>query len=137
MHGYEMMKALQERSGGRYNASAGSVYPTLQMLEDRGFVTSASTDGKKVYTITEEGKKFLAEGREQREDRGPRSHGRGPDADWADMASIMNELRESGPLFARALHEARRDPAKRERLRALIERIRGELTEIAAPTDYM
>jgi DNA-binding PadR family transcriptional regulator len=61
MHGYEVMRALEEESGGWYKASAGSVYPTLQMLEDQGFVTATPEDGKKVYAITEEGRKHLAD----------------------------------------------------------------------------
>src|SRR5215217_4766175 len=69
MHGYEMMKELQERSGGMYTASAGSVYPTLQMLEDRDFVTVSETDGKKVYTITDAGRTFLAENQAETDDR--------------------------------------------------------------------
>ena len=59
MHGYEVMRALEEESGGWYKASAGSVYPTLQMLDDQGFVTSQEQDGKKVYSITDEGRKHL------------------------------------------------------------------------------
>ncbi|CAA9225818.1 MAG: Transcriptional regulator, PadR family [uncultured Chloroflexia bacterium] len=136
MHGYEMMKALQDRSGGRYNASPGSVYPTLQMLEDRGFVTSDTADGKKVYTITEEGKAFLHEHRSH-EQRGPHRHRHEREAEKADMAAIMHEIREIGPLFAQALKHAHNDPSKRQRLRALITRIRGELAEIVAPTDYV
>ena len=60
-HGYEIMRALEESFHGFYMPSAGSVYPTLQMLEDMGYVGSLERDGKKVYTITEEGKKFLNE----------------------------------------------------------------------------
>lgn len=59
MHGYEVMRALEETSGGAYTASPGSVYPTLQSLEDEGFVNSEEKDGRKVYTITEEGREFL------------------------------------------------------------------------------
>jgi DNA-binding PadR family transcriptional regulator len=59
MHGYEVMRALEEESGGCYRASAGSVYPTLQMLEDQGYVESAEEGGKKVYRITEAGKAHL------------------------------------------------------------------------------
>ena len=59
MHGYEVMRALEEESGGMYKASAGSVYPTLQMLEDQGFVTSQEDGGKKVYSVTDEGRKHL------------------------------------------------------------------------------
>src|SRR5438034_995425 len=61
MHGYEMMKALEEKSGGFYAPSPGSIYPTLQMLEDRGFVTSNNVEGKKIYTITDSGRTMLAE----------------------------------------------------------------------------
>jgi DNA-binding PadR family transcriptional regulator len=63
-HGYELMRALEERFHGFYVPSAGTVYPTLQLLEDMGYVKSSELDGKKVYTITEEGIRFLNE-REQ------------------------------------------------------------------------
>lgn len=61
MHGYEVMQALEEESCGCYKASAGSVYPTLQMLEDEGYVRSREEDGKKVYEITDEGREYLAD----------------------------------------------------------------------------
>ncbi|HSL70201.1 MAG TPA: PadR family transcriptional regulator [Longimicrobiales bacterium] len=64
MHGYEVMRALEEESGGWYRASAGSVYPTLQMLEDQGHVASQDQDGKKVYSITDAGRKYLDENRD-------------------------------------------------------------------------
>ena len=54
-HGYELMRQLEERSGGIYSASAGTVYPTLQQLEDEGLISSDSKDGKKVYAITDAG----------------------------------------------------------------------------------
>ena len=58
-HGYEVMKALEEKFRGHYTPSAGSVYPTLQLLEDEGFVQAVDTDGKKVYHITPEGEQYL------------------------------------------------------------------------------
>jgi DNA-binding PadR family transcriptional regulator len=61
MHGYEVLKALEEESGGCYKASPGSVYPTLQMLEDQGFVRSHEEDGKRIYQITDEGREYLEE----------------------------------------------------------------------------
>ena len=61
MHGYEVMRALEEESGGCYSASPGSVYPTLQMLQDQGYVVCEEKEGKKVYSITEEGRAFLEE----------------------------------------------------------------------------
>jgi DNA-binding PadR family transcriptional regulator len=54
-HGYELMRQLEERSGGIYKASAGTVYPTLQQLEDEGLISSDSKEGKRVYAITEAG----------------------------------------------------------------------------------
>ena len=65
MHGYEVMRALEETSGGAYTASPGSVYPTLQSLEDDGYVSSEEADGRKVYTITEEGREFLDSNRDR------------------------------------------------------------------------
>ena len=61
MHGYEVMQALEEESCGWYQASPGSVYPTLQMLEDEGLVKSREEEGKKVYEITDAGREYLDE----------------------------------------------------------------------------
>ncbi|GKU75938.1 PadR family transcriptional regulator [Paenibacillus sp. L3-i20] len=63
MHGYQMMKHLEEQSGGTYKPSAGSIYPTLQMLRDQGYVSSSKQDGKKIFEITEEGCSYLQEER--------------------------------------------------------------------------
>jgi DNA-binding PadR family transcriptional regulator len=59
-HGYQVMKELEERSGGLYRASAGSIYPTLQQLEDEDLIQSLQQNGKRVYSITEAGKLELA-----------------------------------------------------------------------------
>lgn len=59
MHGYEVMKELEERTRGCYTPSPGTVYPTLQWLEDEGLVRAEELDGKKVYHITDAGRAFL------------------------------------------------------------------------------
>lgn len=59
-HGYEIISELESKHGG-YRPSPGSVYPTLQMLEEGGFLTSEQIEGKKVYTITDEGRNLLKE----------------------------------------------------------------------------
>lgn len=59
MHGYQMMKAMEEKSGGLYIPSPGSIYPTLQRLEDHQLVSFQEQEGKKVYRITEAGAQFL------------------------------------------------------------------------------
>ncbi|MBI1723309.1 MAG: PadR family transcriptional regulator [Gemmatimonadetes bacterium] len=63
-HGYEIIKALEEKMGGWYSPSAGTVYPTLQLLEDQGYVRVVEQEGKKVYHITPEGEQFLEEHRD-------------------------------------------------------------------------
>lgn len=60
-HGYDIIKELEDRFGGCYTPSAGTVYPTLQMLEDQGYVRAEEQDGKKVYRITPEGEQLLDE----------------------------------------------------------------------------
>lgn len=59
-HGYELIKAIEEKTGGAYVPSPGVIYPTLTLLEEMGYV-SATEDGtsRKLYTITASGKKFL------------------------------------------------------------------------------
>src|SRR3989475_7647672 len=63
-HGYEVMKELEERMHGCYSPSPGTVYPTLQWLEDEGLVTARDVDSKKVYEITDAGRQFLQEHRD-------------------------------------------------------------------------
>jgi DNA-binding PadR family transcriptional regulator len=60
-YGYEIMRVLQERFHSFYVPSPGTVYPTLQMLEEMGYVTASEQEGKRVYTITEEGRQYLDE----------------------------------------------------------------------------
>ena len=63
-HGYEVMKDLEERMQGCYSPSPGTVYPTLQWLEDEGLVAAKDVQGKKVYEITDAGRTFLREHRD-------------------------------------------------------------------------
>ncbi len=61
-HGYEIIKEIEDRAGGAYSPSPGTVYPTLTMLEDLGYArVTPEPSGKKVYEITDEGRKYLAE----------------------------------------------------------------------------
>jgi DNA-binding PadR family transcriptional regulator len=58
-HGYDLIKALEERMGGGYSPSPGAIYPTLTMLEEQGFARITAEDGKKLYQATAEGEAFL------------------------------------------------------------------------------
>lgn len=59
MHGYEMIQELEERTGGRWRPSAGSIYPTLQLLEDEGLVSAEEVDGKRVFSLTDSGREAV------------------------------------------------------------------------------
>lgn len=59
-HGYQLMQELTERSGGRWRPSAGSIYPTLQQLEDEGLVVAREHDGRRVFELTESGRTAVA-----------------------------------------------------------------------------
>jgi DNA-binding PadR family transcriptional regulator len=96
-HGYDIMLAIEERSGIR--PSPGSIYPALQMLEDGDFVRSEERDGKRVYTITDKGRELL-QSRPQSEDEG--------DAGNANIYGIMSDaMRQIHGIKDAAKHIAR------------------------------
>ncbi len=64
-HGYELIKDLEARHGGFRRLSPGSVYPTLQLLEEGGYLTSEQVEGKRVYTVTESGQQLLSDRNQQ------------------------------------------------------------------------
>jgi DNA-binding PadR family transcriptional regulator len=61
MHGYQVIQELESRTDGRWRPSAGSVYPTLQLLEDEGLVTSEDVDGRRTYTLTDAGRQAASD----------------------------------------------------------------------------
>lgn len=133
-HGYDLIRALEERFQGAYSASPGAVYPILQMLEDMGHVTSQVQDGRRVYTLTPAGRQFL-EGREaQVQEIWTRARGAccagGQSDEW------QGALAELKGLFELLAHDRRGralDPGAAARVReALVEvraRIEGILTQ--------
>lgn len=61
MHGYQVIQELERRTDGRWRPSAGSVYPTLQLLEDEGLLTSEEVEGRRTYSLTDAGRQAAAE----------------------------------------------------------------------------
>jgi DNA-binding PadR family transcriptional regulator len=120
-HGYELIKELERRFGGFYKPSPGSVYPTLQLLEDEGHLTSASVEGKKVYTLTESGRALLAERGEEHggpwRHHGPRGGREELDGLRKGMEALMGgvmqvgrhgtaeQVQAAGAILERALRE--------------------------------
>jgi DNA-binding PadR family transcriptional regulator len=89
MHGYQIIQELGERSGGAWNPSPGSVYPTLQLLEDEGLVKATERDGKRVFEITDAGTKALAE---RKQDTPPwEQFGEGMSAEKMRLLSSMKQ----------------------------------------------
>lgn len=130
-HGYDIIRALEDRFHGLYSPSPGAVYPTLQLLEDQGYVTSSQQDGKKVYTVTEAGRAFLTERRETLDAiRARMEAGRGGDP-HSEQHALMVELRGlAQAVFTRASRRALEDPEKVRRLRGAVARAREEIEAI-------
>jgi DNA-binding PadR family transcriptional regulator len=130
-HGYEVMRALEGRFRGFYSPSPGSVYPTLQMLEDLGYVTSTQQDGKKVYEITAEGRRFLEENSRSVEDIWGRVGGGRWDPEVAaGLHEMKHEMVGLGKLFGREMHEGRLDREKLDRVREVVARAAREIEDI-------
>jgi DNA-binding PadR family transcriptional regulator len=129
-HGYDVIRELESRSGGLYTPSAGAVYPTLQMLEDMGAVTSTEQDGRKTYTITEEGRRILAERSDVIDDIAGRVK------DWVngdgrvELRETMREMGELMALLGRDGAKAVGDPEKLRQVREVIRATRDELRGI-------
>ncbi len=131
-HGYELIRALEERFGGFYAPSPGAVYPTLQMLEDLGYVSAVQQDGKRVYTITEEGRKFLADRRSTREDMWVRLRSHWTPELREEMHDMAHELRDMARSFASKARDHWPDPERLRRIREVVSRARSEIEGILA-----
>ncbi|MDQ2805659.1 MAG: PadR family transcriptional regulator [Chloroflexota bacterium] len=146
-HGYEMIKELETQAGGFYTPSAGAVYPSLQLMEDREWITSRLADGKKVHTITEAGRQALAEHQRHAEETGgPRGWGRfGPGAHGPRGRQVPPELavlREEAVSTAKllwaavaAVMAAGGDPAQLTRLQAIVSDTRQQLEAFLVPVN--
>lgn len=130
-HGYDIIRALEERFAGFYSPSPGSIYPTLQLLEDQGYVTSAEQDGKRIYTITDEGRSFLAARGDVMEDVRARM-GAGWGANVSpEVRQVVQEAGQIGQfLFRQGAHGGLGDPDKVHRLREVLARTRAEIEAI-------
>lgn len=130
MHGYEVMKALEEHTHGCYKPSPGTVYPTLQWLEDEGLVRSDEVDGKKVYSITDAGRAFLEEHKSTVEDIFDRV------AETIDrlVGEPMPDVsRAVGRLVTQAYRTAWKlgtDDQKKKKIAEILDRASGELSAL-------
>ena len=134
-HGYDIIRALEERSRGSYRPSPGSVYPTLQMLEDLGYVSSTQEEGKKVYRITEEGRRYLGEQQSTVDDIRSRLHSGWDAAQRPEVAELMHELQlMARALFRHATSGAMQDPERLRQLQAILQKARTDLESVGETT---
>jgi DNA-binding PadR family transcriptional regulator len=129
-HGYEVMKELEEQLHGCYSPSPGTVYPTLQWLEDGGLVQAKDVDGKKVYEITDAGRKFLDEHRDVVDDIFDRVRDAVDRALGGGMADVNRSLGRLVKTVYRTGWRARDDVA-RERLVTILDRVAAEVEALA------
>ena len=123
-HGYELIGRLEEKSGGTWRPSPGSVYPTLQLFEDEGLVRSEQRDGKRVYELTDAGRSEAAE-RVERFGNSPWDN----DADFA--TEFQGLMRFAVQLLAAAKQIARNgDRSQMERATTAIRATGKELYTI-------
>ena len=127
MHGYQIIQEITERSGGRWTPSPGSVYPTLQALEDEGVVQATKHEGKRVYDLTDEGRRQLDE-------LGERAA-----APWdlGDDSSGAREMAEQMAQVGHAFHQVLRtgSPAQQAKAKAILSEARRGLYQILAEGD--
>lgn len=98
MHGYQIIREIEQRSGGSWKPSAGSVYPALQLLADEALISSEESDGRKTYSLTEAGREAAADAEVPwSEDVKPqgRPHGALPKA-GLELAQAASQVGRSG-----------------------------------------
>ncbi len=126
MHGYEIMKALEERFHGFYKPSAGAIYPALRSLHERGLVTVAGSERRKTYHITPKGGSYL---RGVRKDLKVRfaaiEKSLGP-----ERAAMLREFRETGRLVATNMQNV--TPEQATELQSLMTEMRERIIHILA-----
>lgn len=127
MHGYEMIKEIEERSGGVWRPSAGSIYPTLQLLEDEGLITGTESDGKRRFELTDDGKAAVEERAGTSESLPWEQVRSGAPPEFVQLGVSVQQLKAA---VAQAFHAA--DEAQRVQIRELLDETRRGIYAILA-----
>jgi DNA-binding PadR family transcriptional regulator len=132
-HGYEIISAIEERSAGTYRPSPGVVYPTLQMLEELGHTRVEEREARKVYAITAEGKRDLADHVEDVRD----FYEAAGEGSWEDFAEELRDLtRRVGRMFksiGRSARRGRLTPSMIKKLRLVLDEALTKIEDIVDP----
>ncbi len=112
-NGYQLMQTIEERSGGRWRPSPGSVYPTLAQLEDEGLIRAVEHDGTKLFEITDEGRERLGQ---SKTDPAPWAEDEETDPDAhsvSEMASLVIQIGKAAWQVAQEGDERQTEKARR------------------------
>ena len=130
-HGYEIIKALEERFGGMYSPSAGTVYPTLTLLEDMGYArVTVEEGGKKIYSITDEGRAYLAQNKSAVDDIFERISELGSTFLSDAMMDVNRAMKDVARATYRGAPRVFRDKEAAAKIRDALERAAKEIDEI-------
>lgn len=126
MHGYQIIQEIERRSGGAWKPSPGSVYPTLQQLEDEGLVRAQELEGRRVYRLTEEGQRVATDRAEEFADL------------WEGVAPSEDDTKLGDLIFqvgAAFVHVAKTGtPEQMAEARTVLARTRADLYRILGET---
>jgi len=133
-HGYEIIQTIAEKTGGTYKPSPGTVYPTLQLLEEMGHVTSKKKAGKKIYEITDEGLAELAEHQDEVDEAYDRL---GPDLDgdeWEQFLGLFERIPRLMRAVGRAFRRGKLAPAQMSAIKDVMDDCADRIEAIAKGT---
>ena len=128
-HGYEIIKQLEARFCGFYSPSPGSIYPTLQMLEDQGFVKSKEQDGKRTYEITEEGRQEVKKQKERVGSFRDRSE-RWKNFRMDDLNDLFEDLADLKKFVRMKMHAHGLTDEKMKKIRKIISSAKEEILDV-------
>lgn len=131
-HGYDIIRDIEESCGGCYSPSAGTVYPTLQMLEDLGYVLVREENGKKVYEVTKEGQEFLAKHKEKIEHHHERMAECCQGAKGREGTSSVYEIRSLLNFIRSSIRHNLGDAEKVEAIKAVLVKAKKDIEGIAS-----
>ncbi len=133
-HGYEIIQYIGDKSGGAYRPSPGVIYPTLQMLEELGQARTSARDERKVYEVTEDGRRELAAHAEEVTEF-YEGHAEESWDKQADMARLASRIGRLVVTFKRGWRRGTIPPTTMRKIRRVLEESLSELEKLLALED--
>jgi DNA-binding PadR family transcriptional regulator len=134
-HGYEIIQSISDKSGAKYKPSPGVVYPTLQMLEELGHARTIPRDDRKVYEITDDGRRELA----AHQDEVAEFYEGQADSGWENQADevldVMKRVKRVAHLFKRSVHRGGMRPTTMRKARRILDEALQKLEELLSLED--